>query len=429
MQKSKEKETNRRENDMQNKTYYNRIGGAIVVDVFHVIVLIVMKPSIALVKPCVPCAATAVTKVALQLLSCRAECHTPTASMAAPRPLVLKPDIQVYEAGFVDEWSAGDFPHNGMFEPVSYVGNYRLTLGHDVISFCGWQCHYMRPLPNHDGSLWRGMKNGNVRALIIRPAPRGTLYITLQARLKHGFVWIQASMLSGRVAWRGRVVCGPKGSSRAVFCNTRCVATFERYTHIHTYTGIARYTGLTWFRLLSIPHSTPFENTGAYTLESTVADPHDDFRSSFRTPLQHCVRCQPALTPADVMAARAYTLSGVKEVEHVPMRRTSKSCRIRHLYNYRKQRGKKLNTMHHHQLDVVFLNCTTGFTKSFLEYHSALQFRGCVSINAVAWAQQDVLWKDDIEHVSWNQAYSDASLYYYMLQEAEKCGRDLQLST
>ncbi|CAE7702148.1 unnamed protein product, partial [Symbiodinium microadriaticum] len=130
----------------------------------------------------------------------------------------------------------------------------------------------MRPLQNQDGSLWRGMKNGNVRALIIRPAPRGTLYITLQARLKHGFVWIQASMLSGRVAW--------------------------------------------------------------------------------------------------------------------------------------KQRGKKLNTMHHHQLDVVFLNCTTGFTKSFLEYHSALQFRGCVSINAVAWAQQDVLWKDDIEHVSWNQAYS-----------------------
>ena len=124
--------------------------------------------------------------------------------MAARHPL-LKPQIEVFEAGFVDKWSSGDCPHNGLFEPVSYVGNYRLTLGHDVISISGWQCHRIRPLANQSGSLWRAMKNGNVRPMIIRPAPPRILYITLQARLKHGYVWIQGSMLSGRVIWRGRV--------------------------------------------------------------------------------------------------------------------------------------------------------------------------------------------------------------------------------
>ncbi|CAE7560210.1 unnamed protein product [Symbiodinium sp. CCMP2592] len=161
--------------------------------------------------------------------------------------------------------------------------------------------------------------------------------------------------------------------------------------------------GLTWFQLRNIPQSIPMDNDRAYMLEGTATGVHDDFRVSFRTPLQHCVKCQSTL-----------------EVEHIPMRCTSKSCRIRHLYNYRKQGGKKLNTMQHDQMDVIFVNSNTAFAKEFLEYHDALQFRGCVSNNAIAWAQQEVLWQDENEHASWNQAYSIASLYYYMIREAEK---------
>ncbi|CAE7597628.1 unnamed protein product, partial [Symbiodinium sp. CCMP2592] len=178
--------------------------------------------------------------------------------------------------------------------------------------------------------------------------------------------------------------------------------------------------GLTWFQLRNIPHSIPMDNNRAYMHEGTATGVHDDFRVSFRTPLQHCVKCQSTLASADVMAARLYTLRGVQEVEHIPMRCTSKSCRIRHLYNYRKQGGKKLNTMQHDQMDVIFVNSNTAFAKEFLEYHDALQFRGCVSNNAIAWAQQEVLWQDENEHASWNQAYSIASLYYYMIREAEK---------
>ena len=149
--------------------------------------------------------------------------------------------------------------------------------------------------------------------------------------------------------------------------------------------------GLTWFQLRIIPHSTPMDNNRAYMLEGTATDVHDGFRPSFRTPLQQCVKCQSTLASADVMAARMYTLQGVHEVEDIPMRCTSKSCRIRHLYNYGKQGGKKLNTMRHDQMDVIFVNSNTAFAKEFLEYHDALQFRGCVSNNAIAWAQQEVL--------------------------------------
>ncbi|CAE7669363.1 unnamed protein product [Symbiodinium sp. CCMP2592] len=117
---------------------------------------------------------------------------------------VLHPGIRPHEAAFVDKWSSGDFPHNGQFEALSYVSNYRLTQGYDVISFRGWHCHMIRPLANQDGSLWRAIQNGNVRPMIIRPAPAGILYINLQARLEDGFVWLQGTMLSGRVAWKGR---------------------------------------------------------------------------------------------------------------------------------------------------------------------------------------------------------------------------------
>ena len=136
-------------------------------------------------------------------------CQVAEQSIHLPQPApmaVLHPDIIPHEAAFVDKWSSGEFPHNGLFEPVSHVGNYRLTLGHDVISFCGWQCHLVRPLVNQPGNLFRAMKHGNVRPMVIRPAPRGIVYITLQARLRDGFVWIQGTMLSGRVAWRAKIV-------------------------------------------------------------------------------------------------------------------------------------------------------------------------------------------------------------------------------
>ena len=84
--------------------------------------------------------------------------------------------------------------------------------------------------------------------------------------------------------------------------------------------------GLTWFQLRTIPHSTPMDDNRAYMLEGTATDVHDDFRTSFRTPLQQCVKCQSTLASADVMAARLYRLQGVQEVEHIRMRCTSKSC-------------------------------------------------------------------------------------------------------
>ncbi|CAE7726165.1 unnamed protein product [Symbiodinium sp. CCMP2592] len=60
-----------------------------------------------------------------------------------------------------------------------------------------------------------------------------------------------------------------------------------------------------------------------------------------------------------------------------------------------------------------------GFTKNFLAYHAALQFRGGLSVHAISYAQKEALWQDSNEHVRWRQEYSAAQLYFNVLCVAE----------
>ena len=57
---------------------------------------------------------------------------------------------------------------------------------------------------------------------------------------------------------------------------------------------------------------------------------------------------------------------------------------------------------------------------SFLNTSSALQFRGCVSNNAIAWAQADALWKEDNDHHRWPREFAAAALYYDVVHAAEQ---------
>ena len=87
------------------------------------------------------------------------------------------------------------------------------------------------------------------------------------------------------------------------------------------------------------------------------------------------------------------------------------------------ENGKKISTMScaPSGQDVLFIKTTTTFSVKLLEYHSALQFPGAVSATAMAWAQDDVLWEDDNEHVIWRKEFSAAHVLYLLcLQESDK---------
>ena len=103
---------------------------------------------------------------------------------------------------------------------------------------------------------------------------------------------------------------------------------------------------LTNFRLTSTPASTlqheAYELRGRGPNNSTrgVQQGPTPAAALIRTPLTSCAKCKSVLAPADPIAARLYTLDGVKEDNHIPMRCALKSCRVPHLFNYRKQGGR-----------------------------------------------------------------------------------------
>ena len=117
--------------------------------------------------------------------------------------------------------------------------------------------------------------------------------------------------------------------------------------------------------------------------------------------------------------ARLYGLDGCTTIQHMPKRCRSMDCRCYHHYNYRWEQGQKFNILTEAPSldDVVFINSKTAFTMKFVKYHGALQFRAGLSVRAIAWAQEEVLW-DDNEHARWRLEFASAQLYVCVLQEA-----------
>ena len=69
-------------------------------------------------------------------------------------------------------------------------------------------------------------------------------------------------------------------------------------------------------------------------------------------------------------------------------------------------------------MDYVFVNSKLGFSRQFLDYHNALQFRGGLSHNAIMFAQCEVIWEKYDQHARWHIEYANAQLYYQVLKEA-----------
>ena len=177
---------------------------------------------------------------------------------------------------------------------------------------------------------------------------------------------------------------------------------------------------ITCFRLVEQDTSNSTPIGAEHTLSGNGPRPTAVNKKKFVTSRKSCVECGAPLAPDKHIDARLYTLSGVESVHHVQMRCTRKSCRVYHHYNlYRWLDGRKINTCQAEDIECVFMSSKTGFSKDFLNYHAALQFRGCVSNNAIAWAQEETLWNGENDHYRWSREYAAAALYYSVIQAAE----------
>ena len=100
-----------------------------------------------------------------------------------------------------------------------------------------------------------------------------------------------------------------------------------------------------------------------------------------------------------------------------PKRRTSSSCRMYHHYNFRWVSGKNelcwLRACLHHQQ-----NRFSCFFPA-IWYHQALQFRGYLTANAIAWSQKDFLWPLDYQNTRLKKDYGQAMLVYQVMEECD----------
>ena len=52
-------------------------------------------------------------------------------------------------------------------------------------------------------------------------------------------------------------------------------------------------------------------------------------------------------------------------------------------------------------MDVLFVTSKTAFCKTYLEYHDSLQFRGYLSVGAIAFATKDVVYQRECHRPDW----------------------------
>ena len=179
---------------------------------------------------------------------------------------------------------------------------------------------------------------------------------------------------------------------------------------------------LTWFQFAVALHDDEPEDAVAYNLLGSVGNSTRSEENIQRivSPCSTCLSCGASLCERKpALDAFVYGMSGLRRVYHVRMRCTSKSCRSQHYYNFRLVGGQKMNSMIFSDAKYIFITATTGFDVDFLCYHDALQFRGYLSIRAIAWAQKGFIWPEDHDHARFRLDYSHARLLCTVMQECE----------
>ena len=198
------------------------------------------------------------------------------------------------------------------------------------------------------------------------------------------------------------------------FVLTVDMATFEKLTRATN--------ALSFFTLVEVETSAVLPEGFAYHLRGKTC-------TTITTPLSACSICSAPLMDAETVPATIYTLEGALSVEHKRKRCTQRSCRVRHSYNY-VQTGKcKLNCLHPDDAEYILVTTQTGFSKSFLKYHDALQFRGFLSMAAISWAQDQVILDDEARQAIWEKSYACARLLLNVMSECAEMWQALPRAT
>eukprot|EP00438_Fugacium_kawagutii_P010367 Skav231997 [mRNA] locus=scaffold719:439782:442514:+ [translate_table: standard] len=176
------------------------------------------------------------------------------------------------------------------------------------------------------------------------------------------------------------------------------------------------FAGLTFFELKSLDSMQCVAPEGdKYHLRGHACLPE---HNKVTCPLTKCAVCSAPLMNAEEVHAQVYTLEGVLNVTHVRKRCTRRTCYLRHSYNYVQTGECKANILDPEDAEYIFITTQTGFSKKFLEYHDALQFRGYISMKAIEWAQRNCIWSSDEEQQArWVKSYASARLLLVCLKE------------
>ena len=139
-------------------------------------------------------------------------------------------------------------------------------------------------------------------------------------------------------------------------------------------------------------------------------------RKTYVTPVKQCRLCGGSLANERLIDATMIDMDGNHSVKQQSMRCTSRDCKAIHHYNFVWSHKRKLNTVRLSQVEALFVNPKLGFSKTFLLYHDALQFRGFLSTNAVVRAGESVLFQDWIS-TRLHKDYNVARRLMLVLQE------------
>ena len=135
----------------------------------------------------------------------------------------------------------------------------------------------------------------------------------------------------------------------------------------------------------------------------------------FRTHLRQCT-CGGNLSQSHDVPVALYSMDSKRSVRMVTMRCTTYSCRATFGPNFRYDASKKINTAQPADITkagALFVNNKVGFSVSFLEYHSHLEFRSFVAATAVQDVYRHTFGIKNMEQSDqWRKVYSSAIMYY-----------------
>jgi hypothetical protein len=160
-----------------------------------------------------------------------------------------------------------------------------------------------------------------------------------------------------------------------------------------------------------------FDTLGGSRRAQSQSDQLPTTTRRFVTPLNRCV-CGKALQmkESDAVDATLYDCHQAEKVQHI---RKRCRCGMSYSHNFTWVGGSKVNTVNLNMVDALFVSSSVGFTKTFLEYHVRLHYRGYLSSRAILWAGNGCIWDSHCVDDRWWKSFNDARFLLVAMKEFE----------